>query len=73
MKESFTVENGRAHWKSLDDEGEAPAGKALYVDNRGSPWRTLHFLRMLLASKDLRRDALPSGTLRLQRLLCGCA
>jgi hypothetical protein len=39
VKESFTVEGGRARWTSLDDQGEAAAGEALYVDNRGSPWR----------------------------------
>jgi hypothetical protein len=68
VKESFTVEGGRARWTSLDDEGEAPAGDALYVDNRGSPWTLMHFVPVLLGSKGMTRAALPSGTLRLQKL-----
>jgi hypothetical protein len=68
VKESFTVEGGRARWTSLDDQGEAPAGDALYVDNRGSPWSVLHDVRVLLGSKGLTRAALPSGKLRLQKL-----
>jgi Amidohydrolase family len=68
VKESFTVEAGRARWTSIDDQGEAPASDALYIDNRGSPWTSLHFTRMLLASKGLTRPAFPSGTLRLQKL-----
>ena len=28
--------------RQLDDPGEAPAGDALYVDNRGSPWSLAH-------------------------------
>ena len=68
VKESFTVEGGRARWTSIDDHGEAPAGDALYVDNRGSPWTVLHFVRVMLGSKRLSRAALPSGTLRLQKL-----
>jgi hypothetical protein len=68
VKESFTVEGGRARWTSLDDQGEAAAGEALYVDNRGSPWALMHFVRILLGSKGLTRPGLPSGTLRLQKL-----
>ena len=68
VKESFTVEGGTARWTSIDDRGEAPAGDALYVDNRGSPWTFLHFVRVMLGSKRLTRAALPTGTLRLQKL-----
>jgi len=68
VKETFLVEDGRARWKSLDDSGEAAAGNALYLDNRGSPWTRLHQLRMLLGSKNLTRPALPGGTIRLQKL-----
>src|SRR5215831_6510713 len=28
VKETFTVEAGRARWTSIDDQGEAPAGDA---------------------------------------------
>ncbi len=68
VKETFAVADGRARWTSLDDQGEAPAGDALYIDNRGSPWSLLHYVRVLLASKALTRAALPSGSLRLQKL-----
>ena len=68
VKETFSVADGRARWTSIDDQGEAPAGDALYIDNRGSPWSYLHFVRVLLGSKGLTRPALPSGTLRLQKL-----
>jgi len=68
VKETFTVEAGRAHWMSIDDQGEAPAGDALYVDNRGSPWTVLHLVKVMLGSKRLSRAALPSGTLRLEKL-----
>ena len=68
VKETFTVEAGRARWTSIDDRGEAPAGDALYIDNRGSPWTVLHFVRVMLGSKRLTRAALPSGTLRLEKL-----
>ncbi|HUM10853.1 MAG TPA: amidohydrolase family protein [Myxococcaceae bacterium] len=68
VKESFQVEAGRARWKTLDDSGEAPSSNAIYVDNRGSPWSQMHQLRVLLASKGLTRAALPSGTLRLEKV-----
>ena len=68
VKESFTVEGRKARWTSIDDRGEAPAGEALYVDNRGTPWSLMHFVRVILGSKRLTRAALPSGTLRLQKL-----
>ena len=68
VKETFTVESGRARWKTIDDQGEAPAGDALYVDNRGSPWSVLHFVRVMIGSKRLTRAALPSGSLRMEKL-----
>lgn len=68
VKESFVVEGGRAHWKTLDDEGEASAGNAVYFANRGSPWTLNHELKVLLHSQDHAREALPSGRVRLQKL-----
>src|SRR6516225_9111338 len=38
VKESFTVEGSQARWTTLDDQGEAPVGKGIYLSNRGSPW-----------------------------------
>ncbi len=68
VQESFRVEAGKARWKTLDDSGEATASNALYLDNRGSPWSLIHQLKVLLASKGLTRPALPSGTLRLEKI-----
>ncbi|MGZ3479590.1 MAG: amidohydrolase family protein [Myxococcaceae bacterium] len=68
VKERFSVEKGRARWTSLDDAGEAEAGAAIYLDNRGSPWSLVHELRVLLATKGLTRSALPAGTLRLEKI-----
>ena len=68
VQETFVSEQGRAHWKSLDDAGEAPAGEAIYLDNHGSPWSLIHQLRILLGTRGLSRPALPGGTLRLQRI-----
>ncbi len=68
VKERFSVERGRARWTSLDDAGEAEAGAAIYLDNRGSPWSLVHELRVLLATKGLTRSALPAGTLRLEKI-----
>ena len=68
VQESFRVEAGRARWQTLDDSGEAPDARAIYVDNRGSPWSQIHQLRTLLASKGLTRAALPWGSLRLEKI-----
>ncbi len=68
VKETFSVEKGRARWTSLDDSGEAEAGTAIYLDNRGSPWSLAHELRVLLGTKGSTRPALPAGTVRLEKL-----
>ncbi len=68
VKESYWLEGGRARWQSLGDRGEAPATGALYLDASGSPWGLLHAFKVLVGSKGMTRPALPSGTLRLQRL-----
>ena len=68
VKETFRVDKGRARWTSLDDSGEAEAGAAIYLDNRGSPWSLVHELRVLLATKGLTRSALPAGTVRLEKI-----
>jgi hypothetical protein len=68
VKESFWVENGKARWKSLDDEGAADAKDALYLDRGGSPWGLVHLVKVLLASKDFTHAVLPSGTAHLEKL-----
>ena len=68
VKESFWLEGQKARWQSLGDRGEAPAAGALYLDAGGSPWGLVHAFKVLLATRGLSRPALPSGSLRLQRL-----
>ena len=62
------MEKGHARWTSLDDSGDAEAGAAIYLDNRGSPWSLVHELRVLLGTKGLTRSALPAGTVRLEKI-----
>jgi hypothetical protein len=64
VKETFTVENGRAKWTSLDDSGDADAKNALYIANNGTPWATSLYLRTLLATRDHQRAVLPGGVIR---------
>src|SRR5262249_15721692 len=68
VKEPFWVEAGTAHWKAFDDEGEADAKDALYVDRGGSAWGMVHLVKVLLASKNYTHSILPSGTARLEKL-----
>jgi hypothetical protein len=68
VQESFTVEGGRARWKSLDDAGEAAASDAIYLDNRGSPWTSIHQFDVLSRALGRPRPALPSGRVRLEKL-----
>jgi imidazolonepropionase-like amidohydrolase len=69
VKESFTVENGTARWKTLDDEGQSSGEKRpLYLPNNASPWSLGLDLRALLASPDHRRKALPFGELRAEKV-----
>ena len=69
VKESFSVEGGKASWQSLDDKGETQtrtAGEALYLPNNGTPWAQGLFLRQLLVAENNRRAVLPDGELRLE-------
>ncbi len=68
VKESFSIENGRAKWVSLDDRGEADGKDAFYLDRGGSPWTMVQLVKVLLQSKDHTHALLPSGTARLEKL-----
>jgi hypothetical protein len=68
VKESFSVRDGRARWRSLDDSGEARAVAPLYLPNNASPWSLGACLRALHASPSGRRAALPGGELRLEKV-----
>ncbi len=66
VKETFTVENGRAKWTSLDDSGDADAKNALYIANNATPWAVGLYLKALLATKDHQRAVLPGGVIRTE-------
>src|SRR2546428_909768 len=67
VKESFSFEKGTAHWKTLDDEGEARDESApLYLPNNGSPWSLALDVPAPLASADPRRKVLPAGDIRAE-------
>src|SRR5438132_1452295 len=69
VKESFSFESGTAHWKTLDDEGEAGDEKApLYLPNNGSPWSLALDVRAAIASPDHRRKVLPAGEIRAEKI-----
>ncbi|MBI3867454.1 MAG: amidohydrolase family protein [Verrucomicrobia bacterium] len=68
VKERFLVEEGRAKWTSLDDAGEAEAGKGFYVANNCGPWSLSLYLKALLAAENHTRAALPGGSLRVERI-----
>jgi len=69
VKESFSFESGTAHWKTLDDEGEARDEKApLYLPNNGSPWSLALDVRAAIASPDHRRKVLPAGEIRAEKI-----
>lgn len=68
VKESFSVRDGRARWRSLDDTGESPAAGALYLPNNASPWGLGVYLRALHAAPSGRRAVLPAGELRLEKI-----
>jgi len=69
VKESFSFEKGTAHWKTLDDEGEARDESApLYLPNNGSPWSLALDVRAALASPDRRRKVLPAGEIRAEKI-----
>jgi imidazolonepropionase-like amidohydrolase len=68
VKESFSIENGKAKWESLDDRGEADAKDAVYLDRGGSTWTLAYLTQVLLESKDYTHPLLPAGTARLEKI-----
>ncbi len=69
VDEHFEWRDGTATWRSQADRGEQPAPRALpYIVNDGSPWALGVYARALLQAPSLRLDALPAGSLQLERL-----
>jgi imidazolonepropionase-like amidohydrolase len=69
VRESYSYGGGKAQWKGLNDAGSASAEVApLYVANGASPWSYGLYLRALLAKPNHELNALPTGTLRAEKL-----
>jgi imidazolonepropionase-like amidohydrolase len=67
--ELFTVESGRATWKSQVDNGTAPySAPAFYVSQGGPIDMAAWFLESLLARPDKSLDLLPGGKAHAARL-----
>jgi hypothetical protein len=69
VKESYRLAGRKASWRSLNDSGEARADPGrVYVATDSSPWAYGVYLRALLRRPDLQLSALPTGTLKAQKL-----
>lgn len=66
--ESFSVENGKARWKSTLEEGEAAAGQGYYSANDGTPEQLAMMARALLASPAGELNLLPAGKASIQKV-----
>jgi imidazolonepropionase-like amidohydrolase len=67
VDETFSIENGRARWKSLEEQGEsAVSGPAFYLPMSGSPDLTGLLLAALRAHGG-EIALLPAGVARLER------
>ena len=68
-KESFRLRNGRAEWRTLNDEGTVAAGRAAaYLPIEGSPYPAAFYLPALLAAPDRTLPTWPSGSVRAERV-----
>jgi imidazolonepropionase-like amidohydrolase len=69
VDERFVLEGNRARWTDSTGKGTANVdGTPLYVAQSASPWALGIYARALLADADRSLPALPSGTVRLDRL-----
>ena len=66
VDEHFFIENGRAHWKSTSENGEAEPG--FYISNNGPAAEPALLVNALLKAKDGRVRLLPAGEASLERL-----
>jgi hypothetical protein len=67
VEERFAVEGGTARWKTLNDEGSAPAG-GVYLPTEMSLWDLGLLARAALATKAGAVPSLPSGKVTATRL-----
>jgi imidazolonepropionase-like amidohydrolase len=67
--ESFTIENGRARWKSPVDSGEAPYSAPRFYTAFGGPIdMTAWLIERLVAAPNQTLDLLPGGQARAEKL-----
>ena len=67
VDEHFSVEDGRAKWKSTTEEGSAEAG-GFYLSNNGGYCERAWLVALLIKAKGRPVKLLPAGEARLQRL-----
>ncbi|HEU4952964.1 MAG TPA: hypothetical protein VFT28_00235, partial [Gemmatimonadales bacterium] len=68
-KESFRFRNGRAEWRTLNDQGAVSTGTAAaYLPIEGSPYPVAFYLPALLAAPDRTLQTLPAGSVRAERV-----
>ncbi len=69
VDEQFSREGGQARWRDTTGENEtALSGPAFYIPQNASPYTLALAARALMATPDLRLDAIPGGELRLTRM-----
>jgi imidazolonepropionase-like amidohydrolase len=69
VSERFTLEGGRASWKSQAEQGgKTVAAPSYYVSFNGAPVETTVFARALLRSPGHKLALLPEGEARLEKL-----
>lgn len=67
VNEQFSVENGKAHWKSTTEDGSASAG-GFYVSNNGPSAESAVLVAALLKAKGGPVKLYPAGEARLEKL-----
>lgn len=68
IDEHFSQSDSTAEWKDSTGNGKASIKKpGLYVSQGGSPWSQQIAARALLKALGMSRDALPGGTLHLEK------
>jgi len=68
IDESFAVDNGRAHWKSLDESGEAtPNGPAFFVPMADDPQAIAMLAEALLRAPGGTLPILPGGLAHIEK------
>ncbi|WP_223670787.1 amidohydrolase family protein [Kangiella shandongensis] len=69
IDESFSMEGGKAQWKSLNEEGSADVDTSkLYISSDGTGMTSNLLIKRLLDDEDGKVDLLPSGTASLIEL-----